>query len=275
MSTQADIGRVSMMTTAALVVDRNRARRQRLTSELARRLGFAEGASSLSRARRLMERCRFDCLVVDLDAGDGSTLEWVSDLRQTSDQCSIILTCDTDQAKQAISALRFGVAEIMLRPFEPNSLLSAIQRVGGAGAAPTASAVPRGFPAGTDGDANLVGNSEAISAVRKLIRKVAPTSATVLIEGETGTGKDAVARLLHQQSGRRGAFVTLNCGATEPELLASELFGHAKGTSARSNPGRDGLFVAARGGTLFLDEVADIPVEVAAKLLRALEESAI
>ncbi|MGD8696821.1 MAG: sigma-54 dependent transcriptional regulator [Gammaproteobacteria bacterium] len=264
-----------MMTTAALVVDRNRARRQRLTSELARRLGFAEGASSLSRARRLMERCRFDCLVVDLDAGDGSTLEWVSDLRQTSDQCSIILTCDTDQAKQAISALRFGVAEIMLRPFEPNSLLSAIQRVGGAGAAPTASAVPRGFPAGTDGDANLVGNSEAISAVRKLIRKVAPTSATVLIEGETGTGKDAVARLLHQQSGRRGAFVTLNCGATEPELLASELFGHAKGTSARSNPGRDGLFVAARGGTLFLDEVADIPVEVAAKLLRALEESAI
>jgi DNA-binding NtrC family response regulator len=262
-----------MMTTAALVVDRNRARRQRLTSELARRLGFAEGTSSLGRAKRLMERCRFDCLVVDLDAGEGSTLEWVSDLMGTGDQGSIILTCEADQAKQAINALRFGVAEIMLHPFEPNSLFAAIQRVGGSEAKSPASAARRASRAGAD--ATLVGNSEAISAVRELVRKVAPTPATVLIEGETGTGKDVVARLLHTQSRRRGAFVTLNCGTTEPESLASELFGHAKGTSTRSNQGRDGLFVAARGGTLLLDEVGEMPAEVAAKLLRALEESAI
>jgi DNA-binding NtrC family response regulator len=111
--------------------------------------------------------------------------------------------------------------------------------------------------------------------VRGLIARIAPTPATVLIEGETGTGKELVARLLHQHSGRRGPFVPVNCGAIAPELMESELFGHAKGAFTGAHQLREGLFMAARGGTLFLDEVASMRRDLQVKLLRALEEGGV
>jgi DNA-binding NtrC family response regulator len=123
--------------------------------------------------------------------------------------------------------------------------------------------------------AQVVGGSAPIRRVRSIVERVAPTPATVLIEGQTGTGKELIARLVHERSGRRGPFVPVNCGAIPPELMETELFGHAKGAFTGAHQQREGLFVAARGGTLFLDEIGEMRSDLQVKLLRALEESRI
>jgi DNA-binding NtrC family response regulator len=121
----------------------------------------------------------------------------------------------------------------------------------------------------------LIGDSPPMQRLRSIVERVAPTSATVLIEGETGTGKELVARLVHERSGRRGPFVPVNCGAIPSELMESELFGHARGAFTGAHQPREGLFLAARGGTLFLDEISEMRGDLQVKLLRALEESRI
>jgi DNA-binding NtrC family response regulator len=121
----------------------------------------------------------------------------------------------------------------------------------------------------------LVSDSAPIRRVRMMVERAAPTPATVLIEGETGTGKELIARLLHERSARRGPFIPVNCGAIPPELMETELFGHAKGAFTGAHQQRDGLCVAAKGGTLFHDEISEMRTDLQVKLLRALEESRI
>ena len=122
----------------------------------------------------------------------------------------------------------------------------------------------------------MVGNSEAIKNVRDLITKVAPTNSTVLVLGETGTGKELAARELHDQSKRADKpFVAINCGALPESLIESELFGHRKGAFTGANDNRKGLFEVASGGTLFLDEIGELPKAMQAKLLRFLESGEI
>jgi sigma-54 specific flagellar transcriptional regulator A len=118
----------------------------------------------------------------------------------------------------------------------------------------------------------LIGNSAATNLVRSLVDRVAPSHATVLINGESGTGKEVVARLIHEQSGRKGAFVAINCGAIPEYLLESELFGHEKGAFTGAVAARAGRFEQAQGGTLFLDEIGDMPLQMQVKLLRVLQE---
>jgi DNA-binding NtrC family response regulator len=141
--------------------------------------------------------------------------------------------------------------------------------------AETAPARPRAQRGTALAPVEIVGSSASMRAVRSLVERIAPTSATVLVEGETGTGKELVARLLHQRSGRPGPFVPVNCGAIAPELMESELFGHAKGAFTGAHQSREGLFLAADGGTLFLDEIASMRPDLQVKLLRTLEEGAI
>jgi len=105
-----------------------------------------------------------------------------------------------------------------------------------------------------------------------IVRRVAPTTSTVLVQGETGTGKELVARAIHGESGRRGAFVPVNCGSISPDLLESELFGHTRGAFTGAQTTREGLFSYASDGTLFLDEIGEMPLPMQAKLLRVLEE---
>lgn len=122
---------------------------------------------------------------------------------------------------------------------------------------------------GIDG---IVGTSSAISEMCAVVQRVAPTTSTVLIEGETGTGKELVARAIHSLSGRDGPFVPVNCGSISTDLLESELFGHTKGAFTSAHSSREGLFSYARDGTLFLDEISETSLAMQAKLLRALEE---
>ena len=131
----------------------------------------------------------------------------------------------------------------------------------------------RRAPANSELFRSLVGRSAGISEVRSLIERVAPTDATVMILGETGTGKEVVARNIHYHSERRGQpFIAVNCGAIPTELLESELFGHEKGAFTGAFTSRKGRFELASGGTLFLDEVGDMGLEMQVKLLRVLQE---
>ncbi|MEL7187295.1 MAG: sigma-54 dependent transcriptional regulator [Pseudomonadota bacterium] len=126
-----------------------------------------------------------------------------------------------------------------------------------------------------DNGHGLIGESKDIAVVRKLIAQVAPSLATVLITGESGTGKEVVARQIHEQSGRKGPFVAVNCGAIPEHLLESELFGHDKGAFTGAVTSRQGRFEQANGGTFFLDEIGDMPSVMQVKLLRVLEERVI
>ena len=121
------------------------------------------------------------------------------------------------------------------------------------------------------GRTGVIGRSASMRALAALLLRIAPSRTTVLIEGESGTGKEVAAATLHVHSGRTGPFVAINCGALSPELLDSELFGHASGAFTGAVQGRDGLIVHASGGTLFLDEIAELPLFLQAKLLRVLE----
>src|SRR5690606_1265868 len=123
------------------------------------------------------------------------------------------------------------------------------------------------------GEHRILGESEPIQALRRLIERAAPTDAQVLITGENGTGKELVARQIHARSKRsRGAFVAVNCAAIPAELIESELFGHERGAFTGAHQARRGHFETADGGTLFLDEIGDMAIEAQAKLLRALQE---
>ncbi len=125
------------------------------------------------------------------------------------------------------------------------------------------------------GSSRLIGNSTDTDLVRRLIGQVAPSLATVLITGESGTGKEVVARQIHEQSGRKGPFVAVNCGAIPENLLESELFGHERGAFTGAVSARAGRFEQAKGGTFFLDEIGDMPTVMQVKLLRVLEERVI
>ncbi|GAM71634.1 sigma-54 dependent response regulator [Vibrio sp. JCM 19236] len=123
--------------------------------------------------------------------------------------------------------------------------------------------------------AEIKGNSAQTKLLKTLIQQFAPSKASILVEGESGTGKELVARGIHQASERRGPFVPVNCGAIAPELLESELFGHASGAFTGAKKSREGLFRVANGGTLFLDEIGEMPLAMQSSLLRVLEQKAI
>jgi DNA-binding NtrC family response regulator len=182
-----------------------------------------------------------------------------------------------DDAAIAAACRRAGVTTVLRSPLDAKALVGLLEE-------PRPAASSNGAGAGgarrfvTPASAtrtHLIGDSPPMRRVRSIVERVAPTSATVLIEGETGAGKELVARLVHERSGRRGAFVPVNCGAIPAELMESELFGHARGAFTGAHQQREGLFLAARGGTLFLDEISEMRGDLQVKLLRALEEGRI
>jgi DNA-binding NtrC family response regulator len=224
-------------------------------------------------AERLLPRCHFDCVVVEAASANDPVLDWVEGMRRSGNSACLCV-CGPEEPALAGASLRVGAATLLPRPLEAKALqhFLASARLAQKATRPAPIARP---PAAPGSPARLVGESESMLRVRAIVDRVAPTPATVLIEGQTGTGKELVARLLHERSGRRGPFVPVNCGAIPPELMETELFGHAKGAFTGAHQQRDGLFVAARGGTLFLDEVSEMRSDLQVKLLRALEEGMI
>lgn len=259
--------------TSILIVDDEPGIRNFLQRAFARDYGLVEAVDSMEAAEELRQRCRFNIVIVDINLPGRSGLEWIESLRAAGDNTMVIFITAYADLNATIGALRAGAADFILKPFRIEQLQTAVERclarpVAGrsAGAADGTPADPSRF-----GDIAMIGSCPPMQEVDRVIRLVAPIPSSVLIEGETGTGKELAAAAIHRFSRRRGAFVAVNCVAIAPELFESELFGHTKGAFTGAHQARDGLFTAARGGTLFLDEISEMPSPMQAKLLRVLE----
>lgn len=256
-----------------LVVDDEPGIRNFLQRALSKQYGLVEAVDCVEAAEALRIRCRFDLLIVDVSLPGQSGLDWVARLHQAGERCDVIFITAYADLNATIGAIRAGATDFILKPFRVEQLLAAVKRcVANRAREREMAAFARTDPASTDpGAGDMIGTSPAIEEVRRVIARIAPTPASVLIEGETGSGKELVASAIHRASGRRGPLVAINCIAIAPELFESELFGHTKGAFTGAHQAREGLFIAAKGGTLFLDEISEMPVTMQAKLLRALE----
>jgi DNA-binding NtrC family response regulator len=264
---------VSSAGLSLLVIGRTTGADESLRRALRRGAAVAEFADTVGDAERLLPRCHFDCIVVEIDSAADPALAWIEGLRRT-DSMPCICVAAPDDPSLASASLRAGAAAVLPHPLDAKSLQRFLATQSHVASRTPAPAGRAGLGAGGL-RVQLVGDSAPIRRVRAVVERVAPTPATVLIEGQTGTGKELIARLLHERSGRRGPFIPVNCGAIPSELMETELFGHAKGAFTGAHQQRDGLFVAARGGTLFLDEISEMRSDLQVKLLRALEESRI
>ena len=257
---------------SVLVVSADRRFRSRLQTGLGQSFSLVEGAADEKRARQVCKRCHFDYVLVDDAPGQASTVTLLESLRDVDPPPRMLVLSERQDVEHALEALRAGARDLLLKPVSVADAAASIRRLDAvASATMTESSLPIRSQATPHGP-RLIGASASISRVKQMIRRVAPFPATVLIEGETGTGKELVARLLHRHSGRKGRFVPVNCGAIAPELMESELFGHTRGAFTSAHQVREGLFMAARGGTVFLDEISELPVGLQVKLLRTLDE---
>lgn len=220
-----------------------------------------------------LERESFDCLIVDLDMPGMNGIQVIERAATLSPATESIVLTGKQSLESAVAALRFGVIDYLSKPCRLSELQTLLQRVAARRVLKRQSAaIDRSNNASPSASRRLIGSSKAMSDVLQLIRKVAPTQSTVLIRGETGCGKELVARGVHDESLRKDkAFVAVNCGALPEHLIESELFGHKKGAFTGADSQREGLFEVANGGSIFLDEIGELPLSMQAKLLRVLE----
>ena len=223
-----------------------------------------------------LDRNTYDCLLVDLDMPGASGLEVIAQAKRLSPTTDAIVLTGKSSLETAVAALRFGAFDYLTKPCKLIEVENVLRRVADERAATALEPRRPQGPSDANNRAQLVGTSPAMDAVRKLIDKVAPTNCTILVLGETGTGKELVARSVHEESLRaEKPLVPVNCGALPENLIESELFGHRKGSFTGADEHRTGLFQAADGGTLFLDEIGELPKAMQAKLLRFLESGEI
>jgi two-component system nitrogen regulation response regulator NtrX len=219
--------------------------------------------------RRLQERSAPpDLMLLDLRMPGESGLAYLERLPRPLPVPVVVLSGEASPT-DAVTALRLGAADFVEKPPSPERLLTSIRNTL---TLTRLAEQHEELRQSLAGPGNLVGDSPMMSELRALITRVGPTDAVVLIQGETGAGKERVARALHLASARRGRFVAINCAAIPSTLLESELFGHERGAFTGANARRLGRFEQADGGTLLLDEIGDMPLELQAKLLRVLEE---
>ena len=248
-----------------LVVDDEADIRELLDLTLARMGLQADCVGSLAEARRMLASQRYQLCLTDMRLPDGEGLELVRHIADTVADLPVAVITAHGSAENAVSALKAGAFDYIAKPVSLDQLRGMVK---------SALELPNANPAGECSDgSDLLGESPAIEQVRKLIDRVARSQAPVHITGESGSGKELAARLIHALGARRDrAFVPVNCGAIPENLMESEFFGHRKGAFTGANDDREGFFHVADGGTLFLDEVAELPLTMQVKLLRAIQE---
>lgn len=229
----------------------------------------ANGKEALS----LIKSEHIDLVLSDLHMPSMNGLELLKAIRAESDFLPFIMVTAQGEIKTAVEAMKLGAEDYILRPFDLETLEVAIAKA----LSSQRMAVENAYlKAERQTVELLIGDSPAMQQLKQQIAQVAPSKATVLITGETGTGKELIAQSIHQQStGRNNLFVAVNCAAIPAEMLESELFGHEKGAFTGAVKERIGKFELADGGTLFLDEITEMPIHLQAKLLRALQEGVI
>ncbi len=233
-------------------------------------LAFASALEFLAFPRKSGE----GCLVLDLEMPELSGLELQQRLVASRDSLPIVFITGYGDVPKSVTAFRQGAVDFLTKPFEPDAFLVAVTRAfEGAKDKQACFEPPTQQPLKRPLIAGIVGQSPALEELLRHVLTVASTESTVLIQGETGTGKESVARALHEQSTRRaGRFVKVNCAAIPAGLLEAELMGHEKGAFTGAISQRIGRFELAHNGTIFLDEIGEMPITLQPKLLRLLQE---
>jgi DNA-binding NtrC family response regulator len=261
---------------SVLVVDDEPGMRNFLQRVLAPRCKRVDLVADVAEASRRLDEAHFDVLILDNIMPGRNGVEWLAEQRAVGLFTDTILVTAYADLDTAIQALRAGATDFVLKPFRSNQILNAIARCLDRVRLQRENFVLRHELQSTSEHLlcdKLIGESRAIRQVRETIARVAALPTSVLLTGQSGTGKEVAARALHAMSDRRDAsFVPVNCAAIPPEMLESELFGHVKGAFTGAQTGRKGLFMHAQGGTLLLDEIGEMPLAMQGKLLRVLED---
>lgn len=224
-------------------------------------------AAKLGKAQKLLEAESFDLCLTDMKMPDGNGLDLVEIVQQQSPQMPIAMITAYGNMEIAIEALKKGAFDFISKPLELIRLRNVVQ---------TALKLEPSSQELRSEAVTLIGNSLPVENLKQQIRRVARSQAPIFISGESGSGKEVVARAIHQMGPRaNGPFIPVNCGAIPSELMESEFFGHKKGSFTGAHQEKQGLFQAAHGGTLLLDEVADLPLPMQVKLLRAIQEKSV
>lgn len=222
-------------------------------------------ASGLDDARSSLDRGDVSAMLLSLDGPGGEAMKC---LEAAGPTVPVVAVANAGDVAAAVGAMKRGVADCLEKPIPTRGLVEALEE-----AMPPRSAAPAARPSAGDLPVPMVGRSGALARTMELVRRVAPTRSAVLVTGETGTGKELVARAVHDLCPRSdGAFVPVVCSALPDTLLESELFGHRKGSFTGAHADREGVVRSADGGTLFLDEISTISGDVQVKLLRVLEQ---
>ncbi|WP_445396007.1 sigma-54-dependent transcriptional regulator [Zobellella sp. An-6] len=233
--------------------------------------------ANAGQALALIDRDFAGVLITDINMPGMTGLELLQQVRQVDADIPVILITGFGDISMAVSAIRNGAYDFIEKPFSADLLLDVVHRAQEKRALTLENRQLRQeLQAQSAPGPRIIGNTQAIKQLRRLVQAVAETPADVLLMGETGTGKDLLARYIHEHSPRRERnFVAINCGGMPESLIESELFGHEKGAFTDAKERRIGKFEHAQGGTLFLDEIESMPISLQIKLLRVLEERAI
>ena len=239
-----------------------------LTTWLGKKGFVVRSSSSVSDAKRRLGEEAFDLVISDLRLPDSDGIDLLKWLKSTHPSLPLIMMTSYAEIQTAVQAMKLGAADYIAKPLNPDELLGKIKElVHGEEKAPAR------VPVSSAPDLYIEGQSQAARQLYEHVRLVAPTDMSVLVTGASGTGKEYIARRIHEQSNRSKApFVAVDCGAIPKELAASEFFGHVKGSFTGAIENKTGAFVAAQGGTIFLDEIGNLTYEVQVQLLRALQE---
>ncbi|WP_299776194.1 sigma-54 dependent transcriptional regulator [uncultured Pseudoteredinibacter sp.] len=224
-------------------------------------------ASSVKEATTKYKLTNFELIISDLRLPGGPG----TDLIQLAGDIPVLIMTSYASLRSAVDSMRMGAVDYIAKPFDHDEMLASVRRA--IGKANAAAKALNQSKSSSQAIAGMIGSSQVMKNLYNRIHKVAPTGATVLVHGETGTGKELAAKAIHQESPRaQNPLISVNCAAIPETLIESELFGHEKGAFTGADSHREGLIAAADGGTLFLDEIGELPLEAQARLLRVLQE---
>jgi two-component system, NtrC family, response regulator PilR len=256
--------RSAQVAATVLVVDDEPDIRELLELTLLRMGLGVESAANVGEAHALLQAKQFDLCLTDMRLPDGEGLDLVRYIGEHCSDLPVAVITAYGSAENAVAALKAGAFDYLSKPVSLEDLRTLIK---------SALKLPQRVAAAKPALHQLLGESPAMQQVREMIIKLARSQAPVYISGESGSGKELAARLIHEQGARDDQqFVPVNCGAIPENLMESEFFGYKKGAFTGAEADRDGFFQVAHGGTLFLDEVADLPLHMQVKLLRAIQE---
>src|SRR5229473_755655 len=255
-----------------LIVDDEASLRDLLSTVFEEDGSRVETAGTLAEARAVVQKDEVDLVLCDLMLPDGSGLELLREIKSQNPSMTVIMITAHTSTKSAVDALKAGAFDYIAKPFDVDELKIIIRKAVERKELEDENLHLRSALEERFTFANIIGKSPKMQEIFSIVQRIAKTQSTVLISGESGTGKELIARAIHYNSGRRGKFVSINCGALPENLLESELFGHERGAFTGAIREKRGLFQEAERGTIFLDEIGETSTAMQIKLLRVLQD---